>query len=108
MKGIYRNLVISGILSLGLGVLSIMPVVLSENGYVAGYVYLPLLILIFLVAAILFLVGFGLIAASKKAGPYILLSSILIPVGFFGGAFVFKYFEVGAYRVEPMIPFSVN
>ncbi len=101
MKPVQQNLLITTVCSFGLGVLAIIPVVNSDNGYVAGFVFLPLLLLIGIAAFILFFAG--LVTITKKAGPYLLLSSLLLPVGFFTGAFTAKYFEIGAYREDPMI-----
>lgn len=44
----------------------ILPIVNSDNGYVAGYVFLPLFILICLSSVLLFLTGIGFIITSKK------------------------------------------
>src|SRR5690242_15231875 len=103
MKPVYKNLLLTALGSLGLGALAIVPVVDSDNGYVAGFVFLPLLLLIGIVVFVLFIAG--LITITKPAGPFLLLSAVLLPTGFFGGAFVAKTLELGAYREEPMIHF---
>lgn len=104
MKPVYKYLLVTIVSALGLGVLAIAPVVNSDNGYVAGFVFLPLLFLIGIIAFILFFVG--LVTITKKAGPYLLLSALLLPTGFFGAALIAKQLELGAYREEPMIPFT--
>jgi hypothetical protein len=104
MMSIYKRLLITVLASLGVGVLAIIPVVNSENGYAAGYVYFPL---IFLIGIVCFVMIFaGLITITRTEGPYLLLAAVLLPVGFFGAAFVSKSLELGAYREEPMRPIT--
>ncbi len=43
---VLRKLLIVAAISLGLGVLAIVPVVQSDNGYVAGFIFLPMLMLV--------------------------------------------------------------
>ena len=102
MKPTYKRLSVAALVSLGLGVLAIVPVVNSDNGYMAGYVFFPLLVLVSLVALGLFVVG--LITIKAKSGPMLLLAGVLLPVGFFGAALVSKQLELGAYREDPMVP----
>ena len=103
MNPIYKKLLITALWSLGLGALAIVPVIHSDNGYVAGYVFFPILLLIGAAALLLF-IG-GLITVTKPAGPFLLLFAFLLPVGFFAGGFVAKTFELGAYREQPMFHF---
>ena len=76
----------------------------SDNGYVAGFVFLPLLLMIGIISFIL--VFIGLIMITKKAGPFLLLSALLLPIGFFGAGFIAKALELGAYREDPMVPLT--
>lgn len=104
MRPIYKRLIITAVASLGVGALAVIPVVNSENGYVAGYVYFPL---IFLIGIVCFgMVLAGLITITRTEGPYLLLAAVLLPVGFFGAAFISKSLELGAYREEPMRPIT--
>lgn len=102
MKSVYKNLLITTVCSIGIGALAIVPIVTSDNGYVAGFIVIPLLILVCAIALILFIAG--LTTITKKVGPYLLLSSALLPLGFFGTAMTSKYFEFGAYREDPIRP----
>jgi hypothetical protein len=103
MKTIHKRLLATTILALGVGALAIVPVVNSDNGYVAGYVFFPLFCLICITAFILFFAG--LVTITKAPGPYLLLASILLPVGFVGAAFVSKSLVLGAYKEDPMVSF---
>ncbi len=94
----------TSIVSLGLGVLAIVPVVRSSNGYVAGFVFLPMLVLVAVVALVLAIAGIALLSLRKSKGPFFILAALLIPTGFFGGATVSKHLELGAYYQEPMSP----
>ena len=102
MKPVYKYLAITTLISVALGCGAIWMVVDSQNGYVAGFVYFPLLILIGASSFILILVG--LITITKKVGPFLLLAALLLPGSFFGSALVTKHFEWGAYREDPMVP----
>ena len=104
VRPIYKRLLITGVASLALGALGIIPVVNSENGYVAGYVYFPLILLIGFGCFVMVLAG--LITMTRTEGPYLLLAAILLPVGFFGAALVSKSLELGGYREEPMRPIT--
>ena len=107
MKLEAKYLIVTSLFSLACGSLAIAPVVMSESAYVGSIVFLPVLILVLIVAAIVFVAGIIVLASTKKLGPYVLLFAILLPVGFFIGATVSKYLELGAYRIEPMVPFEV-
>lgn len=106
MKPVYRNLLITTVISLAIGILGMVPVVRSDNGYVAGYVFFPLLLLLAGACIVLFIIGIILLAGEKKGGLYFLLAMLLLPVGFFGSAFIAKHFEMGAYREDPMVPLT--
>jgi hypothetical protein len=62
-----RNLLLSILLPLGLGILAILPVINRDNGYLAGFVFLPLFILVLLGSAGLFVAG--LVAMGMKRTP---------------------------------------
>lgn len=107
MKIESKYVVCTSLLSLTSGSLAIAPVVMSDNGYVGSIVVIPVLILVLVAAAITFVVGIVALASTKRLGPYILLFAVLLPAGFFVGAMVSKYLGLGAYRIEPMVPFEV-
>lgn len=87
------------------GAIPIAIIASAENGYVAGYVVLPLLLLECVICVFLFIVAIVLIAKEKFAfGLYILLSVLLLPTFTFATAIVAKHFEIGAYKIEPMRP----
>ena len=104
MKPVYKYLIVTIVTALGLGAVAIVPVVNSDNGHVSGFVFLPLLLLICIISFILLFIG--LILITKKAGPFLLLSALLLPIGFFGAAFIAKQLELGAYREDPMVPMT--
>jgi len=101
----FKKLLITIVISLGLGALAIVPIATSQNDYVAGYVVLPLVLLIGVVCLILFIIAIILLAKENKVGLYFLLAVLLVPTGFVCTALMAKYFEVGAYREEPMVSF---
>ncbi len=102
-----KYIIVTSLLSLSSGAFAIAPVVMSENAYVGSIVVIPVLILVLIAAAITFVVGIVALASTKRLGPYILLFAVLLPVGFLMGAMVSKFLGIGAYRIEPMIPFEV-
>ncbi|MEO7659413.1 MAG: hypothetical protein ABIV48_07345 [Pyrinomonadaceae bacterium] len=102
MKPTYKYLLNAAMVSTGAGALAIVPVVNSDNGYVAGFVFFPILIFLGIVAFVLFFAG--LVTITKKSGPILLVSSLLLPAGFFGAAFISKALGLGAYREQPMGP----
>ena len=104
MKPNHKYLLITVIGSLSVGALLLALVITSDNGYVAGFVFLPLLLLIGIISFILLFIG--LIQITKKAGPFLLLSALLLPIGFFGAAYIAKQLELGAYREDPMVPLT--
>ena len=81
----------------------------ADNGYVAGYALLPLLLLLSIVCILLFICAVVFIAKERFAlGLYFLLSVLLVPAFWVGSAMAAHYFEIGAYRVEPMQPFDIR
>ncbi len=105
MNTIYRNFVISSLVSIGIGFSATMLVVNSENGYVAGFIFLPLFLFICVASLILFIVGLISLGLENKSWAWLLLSAFLLPASFFSACLIAKYFEIGAYRQEPMISF---
>jgi hypothetical protein len=78
----------------------------SQNGYVAGFIVLPLLFLFAVASLILLVTGFVCLGLGKKSAPWLLLSAVLLPASFISSALIAKYFEIGAYHEEPMVSFS--
>lgn len=106
MSAVYKNLIITFLISVGIGCGAILIVASSENGYVAGFVLLPLFLFIGVASLILFIVGLVLLGLKNKSAPWLLLSAFLIPASFISSGLIAKYFEIGAYYQEPMTPFS--
>lgn len=104
MNAIYENIAISSLIAIGLGVGATSIVVDSDNGYVAGFVFFPLLILICIASFISFIVALFTLATKSKIWIGFLLFAFLLPTSFFTASITAKHFELGAYRQEPMIP----
>jgi hypothetical protein len=98
-----KTLLASSGASFGLGALAILLVVRSENGYVAGYVFFPLLILVFLVSIVLFVAGLITLIFNEKTGVVVVLSAVSLLAGFIGSGLIAKQLQLGAYREEPMV-----
>jgi hypothetical protein len=103
VKAIYRNFIITCLLSGVIGCGATYLVASSQSGYTAGYIILPLFLLFGIATLILLVSGFVCLGLKKKIAPWLLLSSILLPTSFISSALIAKYFEVGAYRQEPMV-----
>ena len=103
-----KNVLLSVLLPLSLGILAILPVITSENGYVAGFVFLPLIILILLASLGLLIASLIATGINGRRGLWVLLSGPMLLCGFFGGAMVAKQFEIGAYREDPMVHFPAE
>ena len=101
-----NRIILSIFLPIALGCGAILPVVNSENGYVAGYVFFPLFLLIGLATLCLLIAGLIYLVIETKLGGWILLAAFLLPASFISSASIAKYFEIGAYRQEPMISFD--
>ena len=100
-----RRLLITCILSIAIGLLPTALIAGSENGYAAGYIVLPLLILEVLICVVLLLVGVVFFAQGSSVGPYVLISVLLIPLATAGSVTIAKQFEIGAYYTEPIRSF---
>jgi hypothetical protein len=87
-----------------LGVFATAIIASGDNSYTAGFIVLPILFLELLVCAILFVIGIVLIVKDNLAGFYFLLAVLLLPSATVGTSVLAKRFEIGAYRVEPMVP----
>lgn len=103
MKAIYRNFIITFLISGGIGCGATYLIASSQNGYVAGFIVLPLLLLIGIVSLISFIVGFICLGTKSKSASWLLLSAFLLPASFISSALTAKYFQIGAYRQEPMV-----
>ncbi len=106
MKAVYKNIFLTFLVSFLIGGGAILSVVRSDNGYVAGFVFLPLFFFIALLSLILFVIGFILLGSKEKSAPWVLLSAVLIPASFICSGLIAKHFEIGAYREEPMVSFT--
>ena len=104
MKALHKNLLLATVPSVVGGLLATSVVVGSSNGYSAGLIMFPLLILIGLISMVLFVVGFVCLFVDQEIGLYLLLAMILLPGTFLGSAIVAKQLELGAYKEEPMTP----
>jgi hypothetical protein len=102
----FRKFIITFLISVGIGCGATYLIASSANGYVAGFIVLPLFLLIGAASLILLLAGFICLGLENKSAPWLLLSGVLLPAGFISSAMVAKHFELGAYRQEPMIPIS--
>lgn len=104
MKPIYRNFIITFLVSVALGCGATYLIASSSNGYTAGFIFLALFLLIGVTSLVLLFAGFICLGVESKSAPWLLLSSVLLPVSFISSALVAKHFEVGAYYQEPMRP----
>ena len=85
-----------------------MSIITSENGYVGGMMVLPLLLLISVLCLFLLIAGiFNFILGNKSLGLCLLSMVFSLPASFILFCLIAKYFEIGAYRQDPMIPFPV-
>lgn len=104
MTTIYRNFIITFLASVAIGCGATYLIASSENGYVAGYIVLPLFLFFGVISLILVVVGLICLAAKSDVAPWLLLSAFLLPASFLSSALIAKHFELGAYHQEPMIP----
>jgi len=92
-----------------IGVIPTAIIASSDNGYVAGYIVLPIFLLLAVVCISLLISSVVFIAKAKfSIALYLLLSVFLVPTFTIGSALAAKHFEIGAYRVEPMKSFPVE
>jgi hypothetical protein len=84
-------------------------VITSENGYVGSMIFgLLFFALIFIVLLLFFISIFCFAVEKNTVGFCFLISTILLPASFLLCCLTAKYFEIGAYRQEPMIPFQIS
>ena len=103
MSSLIKNLLLSVLLPTALGFLAVIPIINSQNGYVAGYIFLPLFLLVVFASFGLFIGGLIATGIKGKPGLWVLLSSIMLLGGFLGTAMLAKEFEIGSYHEDPMI-----
>jgi hypothetical protein len=105
----YKALGISSMFTFVVGLSMALLVITSENGYIGGMVFgLLFFALLFLVPILLIFTILGFTLENKTVGFCLLISTILLPASFIAVCVFAKYFEIGAYRQEPMIPFPVS
>lgn len=104
----YKTLGISTLLSIISGLAISLLVIGSENGYVGSMVFGLLFFLILFVVLVLLVSSLFCLSFNKDIlGLCLLISALLLPSSFLLSCLIAKYFEIGAYRQEPMIPFPV-
>lgn len=103
-----RKLILfTAIASIALGLSAVAIVVNEPNGYIAGFTFFFLFLLITLGSGALIIGGIvtAIINQTRRFAPLLVLAAVLLPSSFFVGASVAKQFELGAYRQEPMVTF---
>jgi hypothetical protein len=92
--------------SIFLGCVAAAIVVNDANGYVAAYTWFFLFILIVFMTLILLISAFVcvLIETKRHVGAFLLTAAILIPGSFMASSMTAKYFEIGSYTQQPMVP----
>ena len=99
----FTRIFVALVLPFLVGCLLLIPVINSDNGYVAGFVFLPLFLLVALLSLGLFIASLIVIGVKGRPGFWWLPSGFLVFAGFFSLAIIAKQFGLGAYREEPMI-----
>jgi hypothetical protein len=102
----YIKVILSAVLPFAFGCLLIVPVINSENGYVAGFVFLPLFLIAVITSTVLFILGFVMLVLNGRPALWWLAPGPLVFIGFFGIALIAKQFEIGAYKEQPMVSFD--
>ena len=102
MKRFYLYLAVSIIVAITLGCYAASEVITSQNGYVAGFIYFPLLVLIG-VAALILLLGAITSAVRGRQGTPFIVSGLLLPASFFITLMLANHYQWGAYREDPMV-----
>ncbi len=81
----------------------------SANGYVGSMDFIPIFLLVIIAGVVLFIVSIIVFSFDKKSlGAGLLISAFLLPASFIASCLIAKYFEIGSYRQQPMIPFSIS
>ncbi len=109
MKINYKLLGIISFCAAAIGFAMATIIINSANGYVGSMAFVPVFLLVIIAGVILFIVSIIVFSFDKKSlGAGLLISAFLLPVSFIASCLIAKYFEVGAYRQEPMIPFAIS
>jgi hypothetical protein len=104
----YKLLGISSFCAIAIGFALAALIINSENGYVGSMILLPLFLVASFAGFVLFIVSIISFSFDKKSrGACFLFSAFLLPASFIASCLTAKYFEIGAYRQQPMIPFPV-
>jgi ABC-type transport system involved in multi-copper enzyme maturation permease subunit len=82
---------------------------LGRNAYAAGFLYLPLFLLVIAASILAFGTAIFLLSTNSKSQVWALLFAfaLFLPLGFFGSNSVAKNYEIGAYKNAPMEPLPV-
>src|SRR5688500_945097 len=104
----YKFVVISSFCATAIGFALATLIINSENGYVGSMVFFPLFLLVIFAGFVLFIISIiGFSFEKKGLGVCLLFSAFLLPASFIASCLIAKYFEIGAYRQQPMIPFPI-
>ena len=105
MRSIYKRPLLAIALPIGVGSALVVPVITSDNGYVAGFAFVPIFFLVVLAGVALFVGGLIVTGIKGRSGLWVALTGPLLLAGFMGTALIAKQLELGAYREQPMISF---
>jgi hypothetical protein len=109
MKLNYKLLGIISFCAAAFGFVMATLIINSENGYVGSMVFFPVFLLAIIVGFVLFSISIIVFSFDKKSlSASLLISAFLLPASFIAFCLIAKYFEIGAYRREPMIPFPIS
>ncbi len=109
MKMNYKLLGVSSFCAAAIGFVTATLIINSENGYIGSIVFLPLFLLAIFTGFVLFIISIiGFSFDKKSLGICLLASAFLLPASFIASCLIAKYFEIGSYRQQPMIPFSIS
>lgn len=100
----YFWLVAGAVIAVSLGCYAASEVITSQNGYVAGFIFVPLIILIGIAALLLLLAGAIICAVRGRSGIPLVISAFLLPGSFFIILMLASHYQWGAYREDPMVP----
>jgi hypothetical protein len=105
----YKLLGISSFCAAAVGFAIATIIINSENGYVGSIVFFPLFLLVIFAGLVLFIISIiGFSLDRKNLGLCLLFSAFLLPTSFITSCLIAKYFEIGAYRQQPMVPFPIS
>lgn len=104
----YKLLGVSSFCAVAVGFAAATLIINSENGYIGSMVFFPLFLLTIFAGIILFISSFMSFVFNKMSlGASLLLSSILLLSSFILFCLIAKYFEIGAYQQQPMVPIPI-